>query len=75
MTLSHKWTKETSETFDEKTASASDYTVFIRLDPDQNKVFTEHYYRPDKINEVSRGQQMREWIWHQLALIRNDERI
>jgi len=56
MTLSHKWTKETSVRFDEKTASASDYTVFIRFDPDQNKVFTEHYYRPDRVNEVSRGQ-------------------
>lgn len=55
MTVSHKWTKETSMTFDEKTANASDYTVFIRLDPDQNKVFTEHYYRADKVNEVSRG--------------------
>ena len=68
-----KWTKALSKNYDERNVSPSDYTLFFKLDPQQNRVFNQVFYDPKK--DSSRGQQMRAWIWHQLAVFNKDDRI
>ena len=72
--FARRWTKQLSRDYDEKVVSPSDYTLFFRLDPEQNTRFNKHFYDPSN-KKSSRGQQMRAWIWHQLAVFNKDDRI
>lgn len=67
------WVKDMTKNYDEKTVTPSDYTLFFRIDPEQNKIFNKYFYNPN--SDVSRGEQMRNWIWDQLAVFSKDERI
>lgn len=59
---------------DNKAVSLTDYTLFFKISPEQNRVFKEAFYNATQ-KDASRGQQMRAWIWHQLAVINKDDRI
>ena len=43
-----KWTQHASVRYDEKTVTVSDYTLFFRIDKQQNKIFNELFYNPDE---------------------------
>ena len=49
--FAYKWTKDLAERYDERTITPSDYTLFFRLDPEQNEIFNRTFYKPDLANE------------------------
>jgi len=59
--FARRWTKNLANSYDEKNVTPSDYTLFFRLEPEQNKVFDSMFYNPSKTDE-SRGQQMVDWL-------------
>ena len=48
-----KWTKKLAASYDAKNVTPSDYTLFFRIEPEQNKTFDAKIYNPDDAD--SRG--------------------
>lgn len=46
--FARRWTKNLTNSYDEKNVTPSDYTLFFRLEPEQNKVFNSMFYNPSK---------------------------
>lgn len=72
--LGRRYTLNFASFQDNKVVSLRDYTLFFKIDPEQNRVFKNAFYDPSQ-KDSSRGQQMRAWIWHQLAVFNKDDRI
>jgi uncharacterized protein YbaA (DUF1428 family) len=68
-----KWIQEFASNLDEKTITPSDYTLFVRLDEQQNAVFNKYLYKHN--SDVSRGEQMRDMVWQQMNALNIDDRL